>query len=595
MSGKFEFAVPAAPASASRQQGAPAAVHSNRAHSDANAADVPPPPPSLNYDIPSWSGLSPAVQTCMLEVIKNGAIVDTVHIEKPVMLFGRLPTCEVSLDHASVSRQHAILQSSAFPEQPALSLFDLNSAHGTFLNKTRIQPRTHTPLRDGDIFRFGMSSRVFVVCGLVSADGDDPGDRISTSSTEATKALPAQMSNSSSNDDFEVTWGFGEDAVNYSDESLYDVDDSAGPVDPDAYYYRDSKKALKTWCDARNHDITFTFEEEGFGNNKVYVATLRLDIDGGREIVATGRAARKKEAERQAALDACIKLDRRKILRSTSSGASKSEAVSKRKKFDDDDDNDSFYDRIEGVFKVRQKKPKKSEVEATAPETFESLSEKLKEKTDLLNTVNSEIEAIDASINAKEANPDVDEIDQYVSDLETASKFKLKKTLVEKRNIITQVLITFLLLLIYAFDTQELKRIEHLVQLAKPHEINFPVKAQASLPVATFDSSRESGEGNVDGELSSPAKDDFLEVTDAPPTVHSASKPNPTEDEVRTANTPTVPIPTPAPVRRGPRRAFVVLTQSQMQQHADFEKDDMIDAVHGDGESILEEISKYGY
>jgi pSer/pThr/pTyr-binding forkhead associated (FHA) protein len=44
-------------------------------------------------------------------------------------------------------------------------LFDLNSTHGTFVNKQRIAAKTFTPLNIGDSVRFGESSRLYILNG----------------------------------------------------------------------------------------------------------------------------------------------------------------------------------------------------------------------------------------------------------------------------------------------------------------------------------------------------------------------------------------------------------------------------------------------
>lgn len=70
--------------------------------------------------------------------------------------------CDIVLEHASVSRRHAVLQ---FHESGSLWLYDLGAAHGTFVNRARIAPREFVELRVGDQLRFGASTRTYVVEG----------------------------------------------------------------------------------------------------------------------------------------------------------------------------------------------------------------------------------------------------------------------------------------------------------------------------------------------------------------------------------------------------------------------------------------------
>lgn len=100
-------------------------------------------------------------------------------------MFGRLPVCDVSLEHPSISRYHAVLQyrptdaasmcasndegksgstlSSSGPNEAGFYVYDLNSTHGSFLNKSKLQPRVYYRVRVGQMVRFGGSSRLFVL------------------------------------------------------------------------------------------------------------------------------------------------------------------------------------------------------------------------------------------------------------------------------------------------------------------------------------------------------------------------------------------------------------------------------------------------
>lgn len=145
--------------------------------------------PAMPYTVPYWSGPLPT-QHFSLSVIKNGTIIGEVDISKKAyVVFGRLPECDVSLEHPSISRYHAVLQYrapsntqqestkeeeegeeesrqplfSSNPKEAGHYIYDLGSTHGTFLNKSRVKPRCYYRVRLGQMIKFGGSSRLFLL------------------------------------------------------------------------------------------------------------------------------------------------------------------------------------------------------------------------------------------------------------------------------------------------------------------------------------------------------------------------------------------------------------------------------------------------
>lgn len=114
--------------------------------------------PDLNYYPPEWS--SPPTDEYCIEIVKNGTVIEKIIIEerKPFFVIGRLPICELSLEHASVSRYHAIIQ---FAKEGAF-LYDLNSTHGSFLNKQKVEPQVFVPIPPDSILKFGESTRSYI-------------------------------------------------------------------------------------------------------------------------------------------------------------------------------------------------------------------------------------------------------------------------------------------------------------------------------------------------------------------------------------------------------------------------------------------------
>ena len=121
--------------------------------------------PELPYKVPSWSGVPEDLYS--LEVLKNGCIISNIDLtSKPFHVFGRLPNCDVSLEHPSVSRYHAVIQyktSDNSNSEKGFYIYDLGSTHGTTVNKSRIEPKRYYRLRVGYVFKFGGSSRLFIL------------------------------------------------------------------------------------------------------------------------------------------------------------------------------------------------------------------------------------------------------------------------------------------------------------------------------------------------------------------------------------------------------------------------------------------------
>lgn len=148
-----------------------------KAKTDAKPQAPPPkgPPalkhPPVPYTEPPWGGKPPDSLPYALEILKNGAIVDTVPLnQRSYFVVGRLPVCDVSLEHPSISRYHAVIQyrseageSESVGEEEGFYIHDLGSTHGTVVNKNKIPPKTYIRLRVGHVLKFGGSTRLFIL------------------------------------------------------------------------------------------------------------------------------------------------------------------------------------------------------------------------------------------------------------------------------------------------------------------------------------------------------------------------------------------------------------------------------------------------
>lgn len=134
------------------------------------------PNPPLPYTEPPWGGVARIPYA--LEILKNGVIVDSVPLtQQGYFVVGRLPLCDVSLEHPSISRYHAVLQyrgesgeAGEIGEETGFYVYDLSSTHGTLVNKNKIPPKTYIRLKVGHVLKFGGSTRLFIlqVCNMFS-------------------------------------------------------------------------------------------------------------------------------------------------------------------------------------------------------------------------------------------------------------------------------------------------------------------------------------------------------------------------------------------------------------------------------------------
>lgn len=102
-----------------------------------------------------------SVHESQLEIQKDGSCLGFITlIAGRLTIFGRASSCDVVLDHASISRQHAKMEVIG----NTLILTDLRSCHGTFLNGQLLESGQKIVLNDLDEVRFGASTRSYILC-----------------------------------------------------------------------------------------------------------------------------------------------------------------------------------------------------------------------------------------------------------------------------------------------------------------------------------------------------------------------------------------------------------------------------------------------
>ncbi|KAG8431481.1 hypothetical protein GDO86_018577, partial [Hymenochirus boettgeri] len=414
-------------------------IPSNEATQDVSTrlpSDAYRPSPAIPYKEPPWSGRPEAPYS--LEILKGGSILSIKSlVDANWTVFGRLPTCHLSLEHPSVSRYHAVLQyrlvqGSGPEEKPGFYIYDLGSTHGTFLNKQQIQPKTYCRVRVGHVLKFGGSTRLFILQGPED-DQEEESELTVTQIKEARRqreSLQRRMMGDDDSDeednledgkktpehkasieDTGCMWGMGEDALEEENEE--------NPIavefqeEREALYLKNPKKALQGFFDREGEELEYEYEERSPG---VWLCKVKLPIDdsSGKQLVAeVVHSGKKKEAVIVCFLEACRMLDMRGLLRQE---AAKSQNWEDEDYYDSDDD--TFLDRTGVVEKKRLDRMKKAGKIEEKPETYDSLVVKLIAVEKEISEIASQLQTSHPADSQSSAQ---DSLDAFMTEIKSGS------------------------------------------------------------------------------------------------------------------------------------------------------------------------------
>nr|XP_040224057.2 kanadaptin [Anopheles coluzzii] len=435
-----------------------------------NNVEIPPIP----YKEPSWSRKCDPSQEYSFEVEKNGVIVDKIKQlqSKPFWLFGRLPNCDINMAHPTISRYHAIFQYRAPPAQeqdeeasthrahatnePGWYLYDLNSTHGTFLNKQQIPPRTYVLVRVGYMIKLGSSSRTYIFQGP-SDDGElgltitemrehikkrkemcKEINEITRKEQERIEKLQQEQQG--------ITWGMAEDA----DEETDLTENPYATSNNEELFLDDPKKTLRGYFEREGHELEYKVEELSSGT---YCCKVELPIDDadGRPIVAEAtNKGKKKEVVVQCALEACRILDRQGLLRQANH-----EPRRRFQKQSDSDDDDDFLDRTGAVEKRRQRKEAAKNPQT---HTYADLIHKEAQILERLETNESKIQNARLIKQETHLPENADDVDKFLDNLtkdKVIDKFEVRRLRMEQVQL-----------------NEELAQVKKLIQITKPVDID---------------------------------------------------------------------------------------------------------------------------
>ncbi|TYZ63744.1 hypothetical protein PybrP1_003713 [[Pythium] brassicae (nom. inval.)] len=133
---------------------------------------------AMAFKPPKWAATPARVnRLARLDVLKGGETVESVALGARgcTVLGRRADVCDYEMAHPSISRQHAAL---VHDQRGRVTLLDLGSAQGSFLNNREIAPDTPVVLSDGDEIRFGASTRVYVFRNPAPSDDAASADEM---------------------------------------------------------------------------------------------------------------------------------------------------------------------------------------------------------------------------------------------------------------------------------------------------------------------------------------------------------------------------------------------------------------------------------
>uniref|UniRef100_A0A182Q5E0 FHA domain-containing protein n=1 Tax=Anopheles farauti TaxID=69004 RepID=A0A182Q5E0_9DIPT len=438
-----------------------------------NPVEIPPIP----YKEPKWSRKCDASREYSFEVEKNGVIAEEIkHLQsKPFWLFGRLPNCDINMAHPTISRYHAILQYRAPEDQgegeeediptrsthisaePGWYLYDLNSTHGTFLNKQQIPARTYVRVRVGYMIKLGSSSRTYIFQGPT----DDEEESLGLTITEMKDHIKKQKELRKEIAEIErkeqerierlkaeegINWGMADDA----DEETDLTENPYAASNNEELFLDDPKKTLRGYFEREGHELEYKVDELSSGT---YCCKVELPIDdaNGRPIVAEATLkGKKKEVVLQCALEACRILDRHGLLRQANH-----EPRRRFQKQSDSDDDDDFLDRTGAVEKRRQRKESAKNPQT---HTYADLIHKEAYILERLEEVESKIQnarLIKKETHLPENVHDVDQFLQKLSNEKVLDRFELRRLRLEQTEL-----------------NEELVKVKKLIEITKPLDMD---------------------------------------------------------------------------------------------------------------------------
>lgn len=263
---------------------------------EAVSAKVESEPPKVSakcpYIEPTWSTVPESNLAYNFEVLKGGQIVETVNNlqSKAFWTIGKLPSNDIVMAHPTISRYHAVVQyrpevtakdsdssddednvsnADQTTQKPKIEkgwyLYDLNSTHGSFVNKMKVPPKTYVRLRVGYMLKFGASTRIYILQG----PGFDEEAESELTITEM-KELKLKKEQEAKEKILEeekrieeqgISWGMADDADEETDLSH----NPYASTNNEELFLQDPKKTLRGFFEREGLDLDYKVDEVSNG------------------------------------------------------------------------------------------------------------------------------------------------------------------------------------------------------------------------------------------------------------------------------------------------------------------------------------------
>lgn len=242
------------------------------------------------YVEPKWSQPPDTNLPYCFEVLKSGQIVEEIKNlqNKAFWTIGKLPDNNIVMAHPTISRYHAVLQyrpdvgtnksdsdsdddddDNSNTEKSKIEkgwyLYDLNSTHGTFVNKMKVPPKTYIRIRVGYMLKFGASTRNYILQG----PGFDEEAESELTITEMKELkLKKQQEAAQKLEEEEkrkeeegISWGMAEDADEETDLSH----NPFAASNNEELFLQDPKKTLRGFYEREGLNLDYKIEEVSNG------------------------------------------------------------------------------------------------------------------------------------------------------------------------------------------------------------------------------------------------------------------------------------------------------------------------------------------